>query len=418
MCETRDLGITWRKWYVFNLWRASGHETCLPKRCEENVHETSEIDLLEEVGSEAWVWRVEMRYLAWASSGSVAKEDTGGMEWQASTCRNEAGSGRRMGRWILDGRAKVYAKDAAKKRERKSIYWIIAQVGVCQTSDSRGFQKVVGLQAFVEVAKRHCGALSKWKPVEQGTFQREEMESEKHKKLEKGFKSTWLQMALIWAWLESGMPVVGQWCRWVTTKNWAFAWDVWLDGGRTWSPAHHQDGNKEIIDGSWRGERKCIDPKAGGVGWKFHGEKESKDSAAREKRSASISAACSQLSLLGGTNGKIVRSLAEAKRKVDLCGQEKRGNKVSKRNGVLLSPRTDAWDVEGSANPWRCQGNAQGRSTCHEIWESGESEMLGATIWKEEWTDRVKFWFGAENARVVRGREWDSNWWTVASPSK
>ena len=41
------------------------------------------------------------------------------------------------GRWILDGRTKVNAKDTAKKRERKSIDWNIAQVGVCQTSDSR-----------------------------------------------------------------------------------------------------------------------------------------------------------------------------------------------------------------------------------------------------------------------------------------
>ena len=70
--------------------------------------------------------------------------------------------------WNEDGSMDLGWSDESKrqgcckeKRERKSIYWIIAQVGVCQTSDSRGFQKVVGFEAFVEVAKRHCGAPSK-----------------------------------------------------------------------------------------------------------------------------------------------------------------------------------------------------------------------------------------------------------------
>ena len=36
---------------------------------------TGAIDLLEEVGSEARVWRTEGRYLARASSGSVANEN-------------------------------------------------------------------------------------------------------------------------------------------------------------------------------------------------------------------------------------------------------------------------------------------------------------------------------------------------------
>ena len=63
-----------------------------------------------------------------------------------------------------------------------------------------------------------------------------------------------------------------------------FAWDVWLNGGRIRGPAYHQeegaDGlplsvkkviapikvhvvNKGITDVLWRGERKCIKPKAG-----------------------------------------------------------------------------------------------------------------------------------------------------------
>ena len=35
---------------------------------------------------------------------------------------------------------------------------------------------------------------------------------------------------------------------------------------KVFGPTKVHVGNKEIIDGSWRRERKCIDPKAGGVG--------------------------------------------------------------------------------------------------------------------------------------------------------
>ena len=79
MCETRDLGTTLQQWHTFIVERASssGHEIRLPKRREENALETGEIDLLEEVGSKARARRTERRYLAPASSGSVAKEDKG-----------------------------------------------------------------------------------------------------------------------------------------------------------------------------------------------------------------------------------------------------------------------------------------------------------------------------------------------------
>ena len=39
MCETRDLGIMWPHWHtlIFEGGVRIGHETCLPKRCEEHV---------------------------------------------------------------------------------------------------------------------------------------------------------------------------------------------------------------------------------------------------------------------------------------------------------------------------------------------------------------------------------------------
>ena len=48
----------------------------MPKSREENAHETGEIDLPEEVGSEKHVYE-ELKEGIWleASSGSVAKED-------------------------------------------------------------------------------------------------------------------------------------------------------------------------------------------------------------------------------------------------------------------------------------------------------------------------------------------------------
>ena len=73
-------------------------------------------------------------------------------------------------------------------------------------------------------------------------------------------------------------------------KNWGLAWDVWLIGGRievqrtiktaeltaflcllkkVIGPIKVLVDSKGIIDGLWRGERKCIDPKAGNADlWK------------------------------------------------------------------------------------------------------------------------------------------------------
>ena len=95
--------------------------------------------------------------------------------------------------------------------------WSVSDVGFqrlsesCRTSSSSGSGK--------EALWRTPLSESQWN---RGHSSVKKWESEKHKKLEKGFKSTWQQMALIWAWLESGMLVVGQWCKWVTTKNWGF----------------------------------------------------------------------------------------------------------------------------------------------------------------------------------------------------
>ena len=57
MCETRDLGIQWPRWHTltFEGQVTREHETRVPKRRKENTHETGEIELLEEVGSEARV---------------------------------------------------------------------------------------------------------------------------------------------------------------------------------------------------------------------------------------------------------------------------------------------------------------------------------------------------------------------------
>ena len=73
---------------------------------------------------------------------------------------------------------------------------------------------------------------------------------------------------------ESGEHVVGQWCSWTMMENWCFCMECtaqWkYEVQRTIKRAEptaftikvHVD-NKGITDGLWRGERKCIDPKAG-----------------------------------------------------------------------------------------------------------------------------------------------------------
>ena len=49
------------------------------------------------------------------------------------------------------------------------------------------------------------------------------------------------------------MGAAGKWehvvggCNWIMVMNWAFAWDVRLDGGRICSPAHHQEGGADSI---------------------------------------------------------------------------------------------------------------------------------------------------------------------------
>ena len=53
----------------------SGHETCLPKRREEDAFETGQVSLVEEVDSEARVRGIQGRYMARASSGPAAKEN-------------------------------------------------------------------------------------------------------------------------------------------------------------------------------------------------------------------------------------------------------------------------------------------------------------------------------------------------------
>ena len=86
MCETRDLGIKWPQWYtlIFEGASKSGHEECLPKSREEDAFDTGQVSLLEEVGSEARVRRIEGRCMARASSGSNAKENRRRVDSKAS----------------------------------------------------------------------------------------------------------------------------------------------------------------------------------------------------------------------------------------------------------------------------------------------------------------------------------------------
>ena len=53
MCETRDLGIKWPQWHTLTF--EGQVQVDMPKRHEENAHKTGEIDLMEELGSDARV---------------------------------------------------------------------------------------------------------------------------------------------------------------------------------------------------------------------------------------------------------------------------------------------------------------------------------------------------------------------------
>ena len=46
---------------------------------------------------------------------------------------------------------------------------------------------------------------------------------------------------------------------------------------------------------------------------------------------------------------------------------------------------------------------------CRKDWENGEVVIWETMTWSEEWTDREKFWYGAESVRDMRGKEWDQN---------
>ena len=99
MCETRDLDIKWPQWHTLifeGQVRADMRYVC-PKRREEDAFETGQVSLLEEVGCEARVRRIEGRFLAPASSGSAAEENKGRVDLEASKCRKKMISGRRLG---------------------------------------------------------------------------------------------------------------------------------------------------------------------------------------------------------------------------------------------------------------------------------------------------------------------------------
>ena len=55
----------------------------------------------------------------------------------------------------------------------------------------------------------------------------------------------WPPTALCKERLASEEHVVGQWYSWTTMKRCALAWDVWLSGGSTRGPAHHQEGGAD-----------------------------------------------------------------------------------------------------------------------------------------------------------------------------
>ena len=55
----------------------------------------------------------------------------------------------------------------------------------------------------------------------------------------------------------------------------------------------------------------------------------------------------------------------------------------------------------------RCQENAQGKSTCQQIWEMEKSGLGGHGLVRRMY--RQGEVFSAENVRAVRDREWDRN---------
>ena len=121
------------------------------------------------------------------------------------------------------------------------------------------------------MAKRYFNASSQWKPMEQGLFSMRKWKSDTHKSWcipAEGFKGH----------VATDGSLLGKAGKWR-----ACGWSV-VQGSRIRRPAHHQEGgadglplpsqksdwtirvhvdNKGNTDGLWRGERKCIDPKAG-----------------------------------------------------------------------------------------------------------------------------------------------------------
>ena len=81
MCETRDLGVTWPQWLALifeGQVRVDIRYVC-PKDVKKMLLKQARSALLDEVGSEAGVRRIEGRYMARAS-GCAAEEDEGRMD--------------------------------------------------------------------------------------------------------------------------------------------------------------------------------------------------------------------------------------------------------------------------------------------------------------------------------------------------
>ena len=162
-----------------------------------------------------------------------------------------------------------------------------------QTRDSSCVQKVgaksENIKQGVEVAKRYPRATPERKPKEKGSLQDGKVgvgEAQKVGAYQQKVSKVTLQLTILfWVLLESGEHVVGQWCNWIIMKNWDLLHGMYgsmeaeLEVQRTIKraeltafpcllkkvigPTKVYVDNKGIIDGLWRGERKCTSPKAG-----------------------------------------------------------------------------------------------------------------------------------------------------------
>ena len=143
-------------------------------------------------------------------------------------------AGRRKGFSTLIGQMNANVKLVTRGRYRKAQAISLPKLERSQTSH-QGFQKVgtksEDVEERMEVAKRYGYAPSKRKSMEQGHLSMNKWESagkwecEKHKSRSlpaEGIKkkAMLLQMALFWAWQESGEHVVVQWHNWIMMKNW------------------------------------------------------------------------------------------------------------------------------------------------------------------------------------------------------